>query len=151
MFKKNLIVLVIFFSFTGTSISATLDDAFAFVLAGEAGWDGFVNHNVRGCEVTTTVDLSLLGLGNVKNTVDFNKVKWKSARYGVVNGQQMFIASCEGKCNMTPNEDFKLLMAMSGSPWNDNQLMIQVTVTRDRYEKALKMVARECPGVETAF
>ena len=52
---------------------------------------------------------------------------------------------------MTPNEDFKLLMAMSGSPWNDNQLMIQVTVTRDRYEKALKMVARECPGVETAF
>tara|TARA_R110000803_G_C11919001_1_gene314128 strand:+ start:423 stop:932 length:510 start_codon:yes stop_codon:yes gene_type:complete len=82
--------------------------------------------------------------------VDFNLVNWGSSKFGYLNGQQNFKASCQGNCikertssDEIQNATFKMLPKNTFDP--------VLTVTRERFEKAVKYVSNLCIGYKSAF
>jgi hypothetical protein len=133
------------------SNNKVVKESYGFMLGADNGWDVTNGYRIDNCKVEFSVDT---GLFRLDITHDLNLVKWKSASYKLVDLKPNFYVACDGNClsqrAYAENPEFVGLAKMSDGA-KQNFIQFPITVTKDRFEKALKDVAKECPGSSSKY
>jgi hypothetical protein len=137
--------------FANTSNNRAVKESYGFMLGADNGWDVTIGYSIDNCKIQYSVNT---GLFRLDITHDLNLIKWKSASYKLVDLKPTFLVACDGNCltqrAYADNPEFVGLAKLADGR-QQNFIQLPVTVTRDRFEKALKDVVKACPGSASKY
>ena len=153
--KKIFYILSILFLLIGSANSKNLENALAFMLGGDGGWQNVATyHEIKKC--TLLYGQSYMGMKlNVK--YDFNKAIWNSVKVIEHNGQIYFrVDGKNGLQNVVAfdengNDVTDVLFFFGIAGGDSTQIQFPILADIERFKVALKDVKKKCKGIKSNY
>ena len=148
--------------------SKIVEEAVGFMLGGDDSWSNYPRYSVDGCIVKhdepaqaigMAVGLGVMQLQKFSFRWDFNKAKWSSSSYTydnmwTVKGSEGFslVRGFDDKSNDISEDLYYYIDILGGGDlFNSTVIKLPVITSQDRFEKALRKLKKECPGIKSDY